>query len=251
MQPISKSHIIITVAVVLCITMGVVFRKAAAPVVTIPEPVVTVQDLWPSREVKKETIAESNQYYSIDVSYPSTKDVRLSDHFKTFAQEQVAQFKDDTSWVTDPSIGSAAEGALSLDVTYQETKSAWADTYAFNIVTYTGGAHGLQVTKTFAFDQHGKALGLGDLFSNETKGLTEVALFVQKEITKKNISDATWIAEGAAAKAENYQSFIIGDTGVTFVFDAYQVAPYSAGTQSILVPFSVFKNLANPALFTQ
>ncbi len=247
----SKAYIVITIVIVAALAWFFWYSKQHPPVDTVQQPDTTTPtgDTWQSVEVKKETIAEENQYYSISVAYPVTNDERINAQFKTFAQDQIATFKDDTSWAMDPSIDSASEGSLSLDVDYREDRSTNADTYIFSIVTYTGGAHGLQVTRTFAFDQNGKAIGIKDLFTNGEAGLKTIATFVQKEITKKNISDAEWIKDGAAGTTENYQNFVISDTGVTFIFDAYQVAPYAAGTQSILVPTSVFKGIANPAIF--
>ncbi len=253
MKPISKTHIVLTVVAVIVIAWLVLRHRNDTPVVpTSAEPTaVTEQPLWQSVEVKKENISDSNQYYTIDVSYPVTKDDRITGQFKTFAEGQIAQFKDDTSWVSDPSIDSASSGALSLTIDYKEQKSTLVDAYVFDITTYTGGAHGLQVTRTFSFNKDGRALTLADLFTNGEAGLKTISPFVQSELTKKAISDAKWIAEGAAANAENYQNFVISDAGVTFIFDPYQVAAYAAGTQNILVPTSVFKTIANPDLFTK
>jgi hypothetical protein len=109
----------------------------------------------------------------------------------------------------------------------------------------------LQATHTFAFDATGAPITLNDIFSNPDAGLKDVALFVQKEIEKKKISDLQWIKDGAAPIQDNYQTFVVGDTGITFIFDPYQVAPYAAGVQNILVPFSVFKSNTNTKLITQ
>lgn len=246
MKPVSKFSIILTIIAVIIIGW-VVFthQNPTGPVVIDPntQP-VTVS--WPSVEVDKKTISDENQYYTIDVTYPVTKDVAINDKFKAFAEDQIVQFKEDTAWVMDPAIESAAEGTLSLTIDYREERSTHADNYIFTISTYTGGAHGLQITKTFAFDAVGTPIMQSDLFANPDTGLKAVAAFVQKEIEKKKISDAEWIKDGAGATPDNYQSFIISDAGVTFIFDPYQVAPYAAGTQNILVPFTVFK--ASPKL---
>ncbi len=253
METFSKKHLILT-AVAIVVIGWLVFtysNRSQVPIMNTPVTTTpTPAQSWPSVATDKEVIEDSNQYYSITAAYPVTADSFITNSMKTFVEEQITQFKDDTSWATDPATGSAASGSLSLDVSYQETKSKSADTYVFTIVTYTGGAHGLQATKTFAFDEKGKAIMLEDLFTNTDKGLGLVATFVQAEITKKNISDAKWIKEGAGADPKNYQNFSIGDTGITFIFDPYQVAPYAAGTQNILVPFSVFKSAANPELFS-
>jgi hypothetical protein len=249
MKPVSKFSIFITVIALLVIGW-VVFTHHDRTTNPIPTPDVgTPTASWPSVEVDHKTISDSNQYYTIDAMYPITKDTGINDQFKAFAEDQVAQFKDDTSWATDPSIDSASKGSLSLDLSYREERSAIADNYIFTIATYTGGAHGLQATRTFSFDQYGAPIALSDLFTNTDAGLKTIAPFVQAELTKKNVADAATIKEGTAPTKENYQNFFISDTGVSFIFDPYQVAPYSEGTQVILVPFPVFKKVANPTLF--
>ncbi len=253
MQPISRTHVIITVLVIIAIGWLLIGRSKPMPepVVTDPTttPVTAIE--WPSVEVNKEVISEENQYYSITAAYPTTRDARITDQFKIFAEAQIAQFKDDTSWVMDQTIDSAAASTLSFDLNYREEKSTKADTYVFGIVTYTGGAHGLQVTRTFAFDINGKAIAVTDLFTNGEAGIKTVAAFVQNELVKKNISDKDWIETGAGATLQNYQNFVISDAGITFIFDPYQVAPYASGTQTILVPLSAFRGIANPSLFTK
>ena len=249
----SKIQVIFTMVVLIALVgwfVSIRTKHVPAPAPT-PEPTDVASVDWPSLEVKKETLTDSNQYYSIDAAYPVTKDPRISDAIKSFINDQITQFKSDTAWAMDPSIESASEGTLSLTIDYTEQKATRADNYVFDISTYTGGAHGLAISHTFSYDKNGKLINLADLFTNGLAGLKTVAPFVQGEITKKNISDPQWIKDGAVATAENYQSFVISDEGITFIFDAYQVAPYAAGTQKILVPVSVFKTIANPDLFSK
>lgn len=251
MKPVSKFSIIITVIAVVIIGW-IVFthHDTQTPLNTTSDPTMPdVQATWPTVEIERKTINDSNQYYSIEAMYPVTKDTALNDKFKAFVEDLIAQFKTDTSWVMDPTIGSASEGELLLDITYREERNAVADNYIFSITTYTGGAHGLQVTRTFSFDQYGAPIALTDLFSNADAGLKSVAMFVEGEIIKKKIADTEWIKDGTAPREENYRNFVVGETGVTFIFDPYQAGPYSAGIQNILVPLSVFKSNANTTLF--
>ncbi|HXR98967.1 MAG TPA: RsiV family protein, partial [Pyrinomonadaceae bacterium] len=52
--------------------------------------------------------------------------------------------------------------------------------------------------------------------------------------------------KGAAAKADNYQGWTITKRGLGIYFDPYQVGPYAAGPQFVLVPYSDLKDLINP-----
>ncbi len=121
--------------------------------------------------------------------------------------------------------------------------------YVFDVNSYTGGAHGLQFRKTFSFNKEGQLLTLANLFSNGLDGLTDFSKLVQKELMKREGANAEWIADGAAPREENYRSFVVTDTGVTILFDPYQVAPYSDGAIDIAIPSTLFTKIANPELF--
>jgi hypothetical protein len=58
--------------------------------------------------------------------------------------------------------------------------------------------------------------------------------------------DNEQIQSGAAAEAKNYQSWTITKKGLGINFDAYQVGPYAAGRQYVLLPYSAIKELIKP-----
>lgn len=202
---------------------------------------------WPSEQVQKETIEEKTKHFEITAYYPTTRDETISAYLKTFVTEQVDAFKENVN-------GDGQElppdyPPATLDISYEERKSDRADTYVFTIYSDTGGAHGLTATKTFSFTKAGQRISLEDLFTTGTKGLGTVADYVKGELAKREFADQKWISEGAAPSADNYANFVIEDTGITFIFDPYQVAAYAAGTQIVSVPTSVFKKIANPEIF--
>jgi hypothetical protein len=222
---------------------------------TVPTPVDTTSapetpTVWPSTEIKKETTDQSDAKRKITATYPITKSEAVNAYFKQFVDEQIKQFKDDTNWADDPEITSASEAILSFDITYTNTRSQRADNYIFTVSSYTGGAHGLDVTKTFSFSKEGKLIGLADLFSNGLSGLKTVAPYVQAELAKQNITTKDWIQEGAGPTEDNYRSFIVTDNGITVIFDPYQVAAYAAGSVKVQVPASAFKTVANKQYFS-
>ena len=58
--------------------------------------------------------------------------------------------------------------------------------------------------------------------------------------------DETSIESGAGASAKNFESWTITKKGLGINFDAYQVGPYAAGPQYVLVPYSALKDMINP-----
>ncbi len=244
---IGKKQIIIFIVALLVVAGFVVlgFRTSTKDIHEVPTSTDQIPN--PSLEVDKVSIHEQNEHYTINAVYPKTNSEVITLYFKNYVEGEITQFKDDTSWVND--IESASSESLSLDITYQSVPSMRVQNYIFSEASYTGGAHGLQSRKTFSFNKEGQLLSVSNLFSNGLDGLGTFAKLAQKELMKREGAQADWILDGASAKEENYQSFVVTDTGVTILFDPYQVAPYSDGAIDINISTVLFKSIANPDLF--
>jgi hypothetical protein len=255
--PSSKIVLIVLLLAVLAV-IGFVFytHRATKGVVqnnisdTTPLPTPSA---WPSTKVSEATITDNKSYYTISAAYPVTKDSVINDYFKMFVDSAIAQFKDDTSWAAGDGakIAPAEAASLSLTITYTEQKSARADNYIFSTTTYTGGAHGLESTKTFVFSPTGQQISVASLFLNGIAGLKTIAPYVKAQLTASlPRGDQSFIADGTAPTEMNYQVFKVLDDGIIVIFDPYQVAPYSDGQQTVKVPLSVFRNIASADIFT-
>jgi hypothetical protein len=96
-------------------------------------------------------------------------------------------------------------------------------------------------------------LKLGDLFKSDAKYLPAISAYCISDLSKQakakgpdGMLDDNSIKNGAAPTTKNYQSWIITKRGLGINFDAYQVGPYAAGPQYVLVPYSALKDLINP-----
>lgn len=98
---------------------------------------------------------------------------------------------------------------------------------------YTGGAHGLPVTVGVNVNpQTGRVLTLDEALSMIGKTLSEVSAETLAQLETKLGKDALF-AEGTEPNPENYATFLVSEDEVTFVFQVYQVAAYSAGVQKV------------------
>ena len=222
-------------------------RAAKEPTAVQPgnEPIEVIS--WPSEQVRTETVTDTSGGYDITATYPVTKSDAITTMFRTFITDQIDAFKKDTAPQEDVEV--AITRPMTLEISYEAQQSDRAQTYVFSIYSDTGGAHGLQTTRTFAFTETGNQIILSDLFTNGTKGLSTVSDYVQKELVKEELTNKEWVTEGAAPTEDNYRNFVVTDAGVTFIFDPYQVAAYAAGIKRVAVPVSEFRSIANPALF--
>jgi hypothetical protein len=106
---------------------------------------------------------------------------------------------------------------------------------------YYGAAHGGGTTETCNFDLHsGKILGLSDIlragYGKELKQIAEETF-----IEENGVED--W--DFTPGKGDFSLAYNISFTrkGLVFVYDAYEIGPYSSGSPSMCIPWKRIKNL--------
>ncbi len=121
--------------------------------------------------------------------------------------------------------------------------------------TFTGGAHPNYNYFTITYDlKTGKELKLAELFKPGAKYLDTVSAYAIKDLQSRKMPDSDenmglaqdGFDEGATPKAENYLHWNSTKKGLMFTFDPYQVGPYAAGPQFVIVPYVKLKDIAKP-----
>ena len=109
---------------------------------------------------------------------------------------------------------------------------------------YTGGAHGSTVDSYYVMDRKtGQRLVLGDVVD---LGSTDFKSLVVKYLKEKISKNPEMFFEGAAKSIENgYQknefNFYLTKEGIGVEFGQYEIAPYAAGMQNIIIPYNELK----------
>jgi hypothetical protein len=119
---------------------------------------------------------------------------------------------------------------------------------------YAGAAHPNSYSDVINFDlRNGKQLKLSDLFKPGAKYLQALSTYSVQDLKKQSkqkgedgMLDDDWIQRGAGPDANNFRSWTITKNGLGINFDSYQVGPYAAGPQYVLVPYSVLKEIIKP-----
>jgi hypothetical protein len=169
-------------------------------------------------------------------------------------QNQVDQFRSDTlANASNPPI----TGGSSLDVQYSiigQRADVWS--IKFDISFYAdGAAHPGHSSMTLNYDlASGREIPLNELFLSSSNYLQVISDACKAELTVRDIAFDMFSA-GADPLPENYQRWNISDEGLIITFDEYQVAPYAAGPQIVVIPFPVLQGVLNlqsaAGLFTQ
>lgn len=78
-----------------------------------------------------------------------------------------------------------------------------------------------------------------------------LAQYCKAALSKRNLSDAEWLAKGSAPTAENYRVFGINNTGLLIRFSPYQVAAYAVGVPEVTIPLAILKAWVKPSYYQQ
>src|SRR4030095_4004940 len=150
------------------------------------------------------------------------------------------------------------EGSMGSDINVAYTIALAQDDLAsiqFDVGSYyQGAAHPNSFTTVVNYDlKNGKQLKLADVLKQGSKFLQVISTYCINDLKKQGKaqgSDAMleddWIQRGAGPTLKNYQSWTITKKGLGINFDSYQVAPYAAGPQFVMVPYSAIKDHVNP-----
>ncbi len=186
---------------------------------------------------------------TVDVRYPLVQglgaqvDPAFNGMSKGRAHEMVAEFEKQARLSMKEAPDAPGTQAQSLNVDF-ETKHL-SDRLLAILVSggeYTGGAHGNPIYYSLLVDpKTGRKVNVADLFASGTDYLALLSKLSEEQLRprlKELNTDGKWMAEGTAAKAENFQVIWPGDSGLYVLFTPYQVAPYSSGAPQIVIPYS-------------
>jgi len=217
-------------------------------------------------ELVAKQIKENNKKlnYQINAEYPQAS-ATIDNQFEKFNQEarnlvnrRLVEFKKNVAQiakeaVSDPSAEPATDEnsgpGNTLEIGY-EVALAKDDLISikFDLGSYSAGAaHPNSSSTVLNYDVKGsKVLKLSDLFNPGSKYLKAISSYCIKDLkrqskSKSGLLEDEQIQSGAGPDPRNYQSWTITRKGLEITFDAYQVAAYAAGPQSVLVPYSALK----------
>lgn len=213
-------------------------------------------------EIVTKQIKEANKKlnYEIDADYPQltgSTDPNV-EKFNQYARglviKEVSEFRKAMAAETDEEIPSETGSDLSIGYTVTIAKDDFISIDFASGSYYRGAAHPNSHSQVVNFDlKNGKLLRLADLFKPGSKYLQTIAAYCINDLKKQSkakgadsMMDNGTIESGAAADPKNYQSWTITRKGLGINFDSYQVAPYAAGPQYVLVPYSALKDIIKP-----
>jgi hypothetical protein len=217
-------------------------------------------------EVVSKYIREKNKKlkYEVDAAYPQLTGSTDPNYEKfnratralitrkvsDFKQEMTPSAEDaETPETANPALEESTSSDINIRYAIVLAKDDLFST-EFTVSSYSAGAaHPNSYTEVVNFDlKNGKQLKLADLFAPGSKYLQVIATYCIQELKKQAKGvDATldndWIQKGAAPELTNYDNWTVRKKGLGITFDPYQVGPYAAGPQNVLVPYASLKEI--------
>ncbi|AAM72313.1 MAG TPA: DUF3298/DUF4163 domain-containing protein [Chlorobaculum sp.] len=138
---------------------------------------------------------------------------------------------------------SETSGEVLLDRPGMVTVSIF--TYAF-----TGGAHGMSVTQYLIFDTAtGRPLGLNDLFKPGFEAMLDK--LIERRFRQMRGLSATDPLNGEKGglfenKITHNENFAVTGSGIRFLYNQYEIAPYAAGQITVDLSFDELKGILKP-----
>jgi hypothetical protein len=229
------------------VTTTVPATATAVPTATpLPVPPAHSIDLGAGRWLATHSIEGQDQArnYTIQAQWPVIEGVSTPQikQFNLAAQAFVSDTLNGfQQMVTEPFLG---QGGF-IYVNYQVINAGnGLLSVLFDVSTYTGGAHGNTVHTALNFDLNtGRPLTFDDVFKPGVDAVKTLAVIASDELTRTN---RLMFPEGAEPTPENYQVWNFDFNGLRLTFDQYQVMPYSAGPQTVAIPYFELRDQLKP-----
>jgi hypothetical protein len=160
----------------------------------------------------------------------------FNDLAKRTVMDAIAQFKESLKYAP---VTPLANGS-SFDVTYNLVSPPGnLVSIKFVILDQEDGvAYPYQLTRSMNFDAaQGKEIELDSLFEPNSSYLQVIADYCRAELGRRKIGFNP-ASKGADPTPENYRSWNLTADSLMINFDANQVAPYTAGLQTVMVPYA-------------
>ena len=222
--------------------------STAAPTLS-PTP---AQPISQSVTLTSTPFSEENQtpVYKITAQIPTltgSDDPRVlafNAELKDSVQKEIDAFKKDTLlYTTTPIVSAGSYFNVQYELVGQQG-NFWS--IKLNMEGYTdGAAHPYHYSSTDNYDlDKGKDIILDEIFLPNSNYLQFISQYCVAELSKRDIG-FDGFHQGADPTVENYRNWNVSDKGLVITFDEYQVAPYAAGPQTVIIPYSVLGTVTN------
>lgn len=205
------------------------------------------------------TLKKQTETLSIDITYPAVpgegKDVDNANAFlKSEIDKQLAIFQkeaDDSAQNADIGLPANIKSSITGSGSVEEVNTRYASITMGTEWYIRGAAHPGHSMTTYIYDyKEKKFLAVEDLFTtgsdylNLLSKLSKADLYEQSKSGDMGFSyDEGAVNEGTKPTKENFTTVLPLKDGLAIYFGEYQVGPYAAGPQQVVIPYVKLKEV--------
>jgi hypothetical protein len=183
------------------------------------------------------------KFYYKDTAPYKNPELLLNNVTNDFFKSYLTAFEGVKIRETDPSF--YWEKAVMMDICYNERN---VTSMKIDKIAYTGGDHGIKITRYIVCDLKMKQhLLLKDIMQENYESRLKTLL--NEKLRKLNgikneesLKNAGFFEERIAIS----DNFYINKDGIGFFYNLYQIAPFSAGTTELFLTFNELRDILNP-----
>ena len=213
-----------------------------------------------AKEIKEEN---KKKKYTMAAEYPqiegstSANVEKFNKEVSGFVTAEINEWKSTAGRDPDEEDDNSIGGDDDLNIRYDVMLATddLASVVFYGSAYNHGAAHPSSYSKVINYDlKNGHSLKLSDLFQPGASYLKTIASYSINDLKRQSkkagpdesLLDDENIEEGASATEDNYRSWNITPKGLLVTFDAYQVGPYAAGPQTVVIPYAALKGIIRP-----
>lgn len=168
----------------------------------------------------------------------------FNQHFARLITSEIDAFRQGILQNTVPPVSGAGSFLDVSSTLVSQIGDTWSFRVEFSFYS-DGAAHpGLYSISVNYYLAQGRELILSELFVPNSNYLERISNYCIADLGKRDIAFEMF-SQGATPTAENYRNWNIAPEGLMITFDNYQVAPYAAGPQTVIVPYSELQAIIN------
>lgn len=208
--------------------------------------------------LKSKTVSENGTAprYSVMAQYPVIKglhgkdaEAALNEHIAKWILERTTQFRQEMTSIASDDVGNLP-GNNRISITYViKIKTDHVLGLSWDVYQeYIGSAHPSEVLLPMMYNlDTGAQITLADLFKPGSSYLKRLSQICTQQLMASFAGSGYPVFEdGLKPTPQNFANFLIRPEGLYFLFNPYQVAPYVAGAQEVVIPYPLVADILQP-----
>jgi hypothetical protein len=184
----------------------------------------------------------SSPQYTLEARWPylewggDPRATAFNQQVEGMVEEEIRAFLTHVAQITDPPAPEVPGSSLLVTYSVPYTQNGIISVLLRFSYYSAGAAHPGSYSRSLNYDlRSAKEIALAELFQPGSDYLGIISSGCLADLKKRDI--LAW-EDGALPKAENYSVWNITPDGLQITFDEYQVAPYAAGPQVVVLPYA-------------